>query len=368
MLVRLSKNDDRTLSVRFAYDENFITFLKTHIKGSRWKPSERAWSIPYTLRNIELLIERIGLQQLLVDPALAGECMLFHGNEGGTGLLAARRKRSLLSEQQRLAMKAALQVRGYSPKTIRAYMGHIERYAAYKRQADGSTDNSLHAYTMYLLAQKRSHTYVNQAISAIKFYNEHVELLREQVAYVRPKREQKLPNVLTLEEVKKLIDVTANLKHKALLMLTYSSGLRVSEVVKLRYSDLDQERKALKVRQGKGKKDRFTLLSDQALEVLEAYRDGEQDWLFPGQYKGKHLTERSAQKVFEHARSAAAIQKEASIHTLRHSFATHLLESGIDIRYIQELLGHASIRTTERYIHVSVKDIRRIKSPLDRTD
>jgi len=135
----------------------------------------------------------------------------------------------------------------------------------------------------------------------------------------------------------------------------------------LRKQDLDHERKTLWVRQGKGRKDRLTLLSEAAYEVVRAYCDHEkpEEWLFPGQMDRRHLTERSAQKVFEHALASAGLTKKVSIHALRHSFATHLLEGGIDIRYIQELLGHQSSRTTERYTHVAVKDVRRIQSPLD---
>ncbi len=154
-----------------------------------------------------------------------------------------------------------------------------------------------------------------------------------------------------------------------MLFLTYSSGLRVSEVVRLRLADLDSERKTVHVRQGKGRKDRLTVLSDGAYEIVLQYIQLEKPgtgWLFPGQYQGSHLTERTLQKVFENAVMNAKIMKKVSLHSLRHSFATHLLEGGIDIRYIQELLGHQSMRTTEIYTHVAIKDVRRIQSPLDR--
>ncbi|WP_246608681.1 tyrosine-type recombinase/integrase [Paenibacillus agaridevorans] len=227
---------------------------------------------------------------------------------------------------------------------------------------------AVQSYSLRLLENERSHSYVNQAISAIKFFRMRVMSIQDDTSYVRPKKEARLPQVLSLGEVKRLFEALENQKHKALLMLSYSSGLRVSEVVKLRHEDIDVERKTLRVRQGKGRKDRLTSLSDHALAVLHSYliQHGDTEpWLFPGQYAGKPLTERTAQKIFEQALASSGIVKQAGIHSLRHSFATHLLEGGIDFRYIQELLGHQSSRTTERYTHVSTKNISRIKSPLD---
>jgi integrase/recombinase XerD len=173
---------------------------------------------------------------------------------------------------------------------------------------------------------------------------------------------------LSADEVVRLLRTVQNIKHRAILYLTYSSGLRVGEVVRLRIEDIDPARKTVKVRQGKGRKDRMTLLSDAALQVLNDYmkRVHLESWLFPGGEEGRHITERSVQKVFEKARGQAGIVKKVSVHALRHSFATHLLEGGTDLRYIQELLGHQSSKTTEIYTHVSVKDVRRIQSPLDR--
>lgn len=209
-----------------------------------------------------------------------------------------------------------------------------------------------------------------RALSAIKFYTQKVLLLEETVSYVRPKKEKKLPNVLSMNEVMLILKALHNLKHRAILYLTYSSGLRVGEVVRLKTQDIDFERKTLRVSQGKGRKDRLTLLSDTAMDIVQPYLQQEkpEKWMFPGQHPERHITERTVQKVFEQARAASGIKKRVSIHALRHSFATHLLEGGIDIRFIQELLGHQSVRTTERYTHVSVKDIRRIKSPLDQLE
>lgn len=263
-----------------------------------------------------------------------------------------------------------LKLKGYSPKTQKAYMGHMRRFLRHL-DGDKKTISREHivGYQHELMNEGRSHSYINQALSALKFYLLEVERREDfHYAWTRPKRERKLPDVLTVEEVRRILDAASNIKHRALLYLTYSSGLRVSEVVRLKWRDMDRERKTLHIRQAKGRKDRVTLLSDKAMVILMKYfhehRPGE--WIFLGANGQGHLTERSAQKIFEKAKASSKTNKQVSIHSLRHSFATHLLEAGTDLRYIQELLGHQSPKTTQIYTHVSIKDIRRIQSPLDR--
>lgn len=173
------------------------------------------------------------------------------------------------------------------------------------------------------------------------------------------------------QEVLRVIQAPTNLKHRTMLYLAYASGLRVSEVARLKITDIDPERSILRVRQGKGKKDRPTLLSQTAWEMVQTYVDAEKRcstsmWLFPGQHPGSHLHECSLQKVFKEALETSGVRKQVGIHVLRHSFATHLFENGTDLRYIQELLGHANPSTTERYTHVSTQNLKRIQSPLDR--
>lgn len=180
-------------------------------------------------------------------------------------------------------------------------------------------------------------------------------------------QDKKLPVILNRDEVTKILSVPSNIKHKAILMLIYSAGLRVGEVIKLKLEDIDSQRKLIHIMDAKGRKDRYTLLSDAALETLRAYckEYRPSKWLFPGQDKDRHITTRTVEKIFSNACREAGILKEVSVHSLRHSFATHLLESGVDLRYIQEILGHKSSKTTEIYTHVSTKDMSRIKSPLD---
>lgn len=205
-------------------------------------------------------------------------------------------------------------------------------------------------------------------INALRFL--YVELYKMPFAIQdipRPQKEKKLPNVLSQEEVLKILSHVDNLKHKTLLMLIYSAGLRVGESVRLRVTDIDGERKMIHLRGTKGNKERYTLLSDAALNALRIYYKEYMPkvYLFEGQGKREHLSERSIQHVFERAVKAAGIRKTISLHGLRHSFATHLLESGVDLRYIQTLLGHNSSKTTEIYTHVSKKSLGKIVNPLD---
>ena len=183
----------------------------------------------------------------------------------------------------------------------------------------------------------------------------------------RCKKEQKLPEIMSRQEVASVLNALTNLKHRALLMLIYSAGLRVGEAVRLQICDIDSKRGLVHVRQGKGRKDRYSVLSSITLETLRKYvkKFSPEGWLFPGADEDYHLTERSAENIFKNACQKAGIYRKYSVHTLRHSFATHLLENGTDLRYIQELLGHASSRTTEIYTHVCEKDLQRIRSPMD---
>jgi integrase/recombinase XerD len=178
---------------------------------------------------------------------------------------------------------------------------------------------------------------------------------------------KRLPVVLSSQEVQAIFSATRNLKHRALLMTIYSAGLRVSEVVHLKVSDIDSQRMMIRVRQGKGQKDRYTLLAQRTLEVLREYwkEYRPQDWLFPGKPENEALSVSAVQRVFEKVLLQAGIKKPASVHTLRHSFATHLLEAGTDLYHIQRLLGHTSPKTTAIYLHLSRKNLGGVTSPLD---
>jgi integrase/recombinase XerD len=186
----------------------------------------------------------------------------------------------------------------------------------------------------------------------------------------RPNKEKTLPSVLSTEEVVEILKQTDNIKHKAILMTIYSAGLRISEAINLRIKDIDSDRMQIRVEQGKGRVDRYTLLSEKTVLILRQYFKQYRPsiWLFEGVKKGEQYSTRSIQSIFQSAVQKAGITKDVSVHTLRHSFATHLLENGTDLRYIQNLLGHANSKTTEVYTHITTKGFEQIKSPLDKLD
>lgn len=280
-------------------------------------------------------------------------------------------------------MADELRLRGYSPKTRKVYVGHVRRFleatdpASKTRESDArhvardacATPEDARTFLLELLRTRgSSHSYVNQAVSALKFFFVRVlEMDPPDVRLSRPKVDRTLPVILSRDEVARLLGVLRNRKHRAILMMVYSAGLRVGEVVRLKVRDIDPERMLVHVRKAKGRKDRYVMLSAIALEALReywrAYRP--KDWLFPGARSGRHLTERSVQKVFHKAKGQAGIRKDVSVHSLRHAFATHLLEAGTDIRFIQKLLGHKSTKTTELYTRVTKQSLGAIRSPLD---
>lgn len=268
-------------------------------------------------------------------------------------------------------LRSEMRLRGLSPKTIKSYQSCLRlfvRFHAPRHPRDLSIED-IRAYLIFLLEKRKlASATVNQVFNAIRFL--YVELYKRPWALrdiPRPHRPRRLPVVLSQDELRKLFDVKKNVKHRAILMLAYSGGLRVGEVVRLRPSDIDSGRGVIFVRGGKGQKDRYTLLGEATLETLRRYwrRQGGGEWLFPGQRSGDHLSERSAEAIFEAALRSAGIAKQATFHSLRHTFATHLLEGGVDIRYIKELLGHQSLKTTEVYLHVTQKKVRQIQSPID---
>lgn len=372
MRIDLIYRDELTIGVRLErYGVEERQGIRS-IAGRRWVPDDKIWTIPYTLAALDCLFEAYPGCSFAWDEHFHREMpdiLERYGTRNAEERVTPTTPQVVnWNTERKKQLQDALKARGYSDKTIKAYISQIERFfSRFFREGSSFDDASVQNYALSLLEKGLSHAYVNQAISALNFYFRIVMKEAQSTSCVRPKKENKLPDILSLNEVARLLKAVTNTKHQAILYLAYTSGLRVSEVVRLRPTDCDRERKTVKVRQGKGRKDRQTLLSAMATEVLDRYIELEkpEGWLFPGQRKGSHLTERSAQKVFEKALVQAGIDKPVSIHSLRHAFATHLLENGIDLRYIQELLGHQSVRTTERYTHVSKRDIGRIQSPLD---
>lgn len=269
--------------------------------------------------------------------------------------------------------KRDLEIKGFSPKTQQSYIRHVAAFSKYFcKSPDLLGVEEIKEYLHYIITKRKlSKSYTNQVYSGLKFFYE-TTLGREweMKSIPRVKRDKKLPQVFSREEIKSILENTVNLKYRAILTTIYASGLRVSEAVKLKPADIDSKSMKIKVCLGKGNKDRFTILSEINLNVLRDYFKiyRPKVWLFSGANEQEHITVRSVQRVFQKSKAKAGISKSGNVHVLRHSFATHLLEQGTDVHYIQELLGHTSVATTSRYLHVTSAKINTIKSPLDTLD
>ena len=267
-------------------------------------------------------------------------------------------------------MLADLQLRGATIRTQETYLREVSNLAKYfNRSPEELGEDELKEYMLYLMKERHlSDGTYRFYVAALKFLY-RTTLKREWVVekIKCPKRRRKLPIVLDLSEVESLFSVTKNLKHKAMLMITYSSGLRVSETARLKMTDIDSKRMTVRIRQGKGG-DRYSILSQTALEQLRQYwkKYRPTEWLFDGQKQDDHITAQTIQTIFYAAKKRAGITKPASVHTLRHSFATHLIEAGTSLHHVQLLLGHRSPTTTTVYLHVSRLNLAQVISPLDR--
>jgi len=329
------------IAVYFDKNPTLISRIKT-FEDARWSASKRYWHLPDTVTN--RLHFKLPLASTLVP------------NTEGIASIETF-KRYLLSKR-------------YSPNTINTYSDALKSFLTFcnTKAVKDITNNDLITYNNdYILKNKFSSSYQNQIVNAIKLFFKIVKESKIEIDKIhRPKREKTLPNVLSKEEVLKIIEETENLKHRTLLALIYSAGLRISEALEMKPKDIDSIRMLIHVKNAKGKKDRYTLLSEKVLMLLREYYMvyKPKEFLFEGQYGGMYSS-RSAQIVLKQAADRAGIKKSITLHTLRHSFATHLLESGTDLRYIQDLLGHSSPKTTMIYTHVSNDSLKKIKNPFD---
>jgi len=264
-----------------------------------------------------------------------------------------------------------LRSRRYSENTIKTYTDAIRVFLSFfphKKIEEIDNNDVIVFNNEYILQKKLSASYQNQMVNAIKlFYRTIWKKQIETDLIHRPKRRKTLPNVLGKEEIKAILESHGNLKHRAMLSLIYACGLRRSELLNLKPTDIDSKRGVLLIKQAKGRKDRITPIPGKIVEQLRDYYKAYRPltWLFEGQKKGVRYSEKSLENVLKQALVKAGIKRPATLHWLRHSYATHLLENGTDLRYIQELLGHSSSRTTEIYTHVSTKSLQRIKSPFE---
>lgn len=328
------------IAVEFEKKPELIARFKK-LEGAKWSQKLRVWHLPDT----PAYRERFGL-----PPAV------------------------MLNEAHKSSIQTFgewLRSRRYSENTVKVYTDALKSFLLFynDRPVEQIRESDVVRYNNeYILKNRLSSSYQNQIVNAIKLFFRTQEDCKLNPDLVhRPKREKTLPNVLSKEEVKMILSAPANIKHRAMLSLIYSCGLRRGELLNLKPTDIDSKRGIVTIRQSKGKKDRIAPLSEKILAMLREYYAAckPETWLFEGQKPGTPYDERSLASVLKQALAKTSIKKPVTLHWLRHSYATHLHESGTDIRYIQELLGHKSTKTTEIYTHVSTRQIQKIRSPFD---
>jgi integrase/recombinase XerD len=390
-VVRLLPSSEKgCFELAFAYDPELIGVVRG-LRQRRWNERRRRWVVSGTeierlareLQRRGIRLDATGVESMRaarpsVDSAPGGSAAT-EPPAGGLPDDAARPPRSPGSPRRVLpplppdrtaqleAAERELKLRQYSPRTRRAYLKLLRRFLVHLPPGDVDGDR-IRAYVVGFVDRGVSLGYHGQLVAAIRFFCTHVLGDRGLAAALpAPKRPRALPCVLSTQEVRRLFAALANPKHRLMALLLYSSGLRVRELVGLRAGDLDVDRRLVRVRRGKGGRDRYTLYAEAAADAVAHYRAlyRPEHYLFPGTRRDRPISSRSVQKVIAAAATRAGIDKRVTPHTLRHSFATHLLERGIDVRHIQELLGHASLTTTQIYTHVTERDLLQIRSPLD---
>ncbi|WP_310558062.1 site-specific integrase [Flavobacterium sp.] len=341
----ITHRKEKRIAVYFEKNAELIARIK-QVEGARWSQSLMAWHLPDTDEN------RLRFK--------------IASSDGKSAL-------SQIKESNQLVLKRfieEIQLKGYSANTLKTYRNEFGIYLNFLKEipAESCTVEDIRNYILYCINElKLTEATIHSRINAVKFYYEQV-LRRERflIEIPRPKKPLQLPKVIAPADIKRLFATTDNVKHNTMLKLCYGLGLRVSEIVNLKIKDIDSKAMQVFIERAKGKKDRYVNLPQSILPQLRPYFTEYKPkvYLFEGQYGGQYSS-RSAQQVFKNAMLKAKINKTVGIHSLRHSFATHLLEQGTDIRFIQELLGHSDIKTTLIYTEVSDKSIRKIISPLD---
>jgi integrase/recombinase XerD len=368
------------LKLYFEYNKEIVALVKT-IPGAWWDPKEKCWHVATQAGGMEMLNRRFEgklMFETVRETRRPGDKEAGLQDDSATAkqgedIFGKIPKGFNMNSLVPVEFIKTMVLKNYSPNTIRTYKSMMQEFLAYYRDLDPAkiTEVQIRDYLLYLIEHRRvSISYQNQSINAIKFYYEQILGRPVRTYYIqRPKKEKILPNVLSEQDVLLILNNTDNIKHKAILSLIYSAGLRRGELINMKINDIDSKRMYVIIRQGKGRKDRYSILSEKVLELLRLYVKQYKpvEWLFEGQFGGQYGAS-SIQHILKDAVSRSKIRKKVTVHTLRHSFATHLLEHGVDIRYIQELLGHQSSKTTEIYTHITQRGLGKIKSPLDSFD
>jgi integrase/recombinase XerD len=372
IVLRESQRDQQILVLYLpqALVPAYLSSVK-NIHGRQWCPEENVWLIPYTKVTLRFIDQYLPKSKTIWEFEPRQDIPeRFVSDEQGNYARAEPRFQPARYEMAVTRLEEVLLLKRYSWRTIKSYKncfrGFIRHYDDIKPTQ--LTRNHINDYLLQLIKEKSiSASHQNQILSAIKmFYTTVVEQEEKVTGLFQPKKPHKLPQVFTQEEVTRLLRSVDNLKHRCILMLIYSAGLRLGEAINLKIADLQPGENRLYIRSGKGNKDRCSILSGKIWQLLHEYLQLYQplEWLFEGVTGGQY-SERSVQEIFTRAKNKAKVNALATVHTLRHSFATHLLEKGVDLRYIQELLGHESSKTTEIYTHITKKGWDKLSSPLD---
>ncbi|MDQ3191575.1 MAG: site-specific integrase [Bacteroidota bacterium] len=369
VLQHLIHNNKQQIALIFEKDIELIAAAK--YIGALWSQSNKCWYIPNSSENLKKIF------CVFKGKALIDSTLFFRKPQNKTTIASQIAKpielAELTEEKKQKIEKFILWMRSkrYSESTINTYSGSLStflRYFADKEIKDIDNEDLVHFDNHYILANNYSASYQNQFVNGIKLFFKKIAGSVIDIKIIhRPKRAKQLPNVLSKEEVKAILNSLKNIKHKALLSLIYSCGLRSGEALRLKPENVDSKRNILIIKNSKGKKDRIVPLSEKIIVLLREYYIiyKPQIYLFEGAKAGAMYDERSLQQVLKKSLTKAGIKKPVTLHWLRHSYATHLLENGTNLRYIQEILGHSHSKTTEIYTHVSTKSIQKIISPFD---
>lgn len=378
-LEALDHNGQRRIALRFPYDSELIATAKSI--DAQWSKSNKCWHVENGGASMKAIFAAYKGQawvnvDALFNKATSAQHPRINRAISKPASNAPQPAEVPLSATQAEAlqrMQQKLEIARYSPRTIDTYLSATKKFFQHfpAKHPNDIRNEDIERYQHYMASERKvSNSTLNQVVNAVRYYYKDVFGDAQRVKFIeRPRRERKLPSVLSEEEVTAVLKSVDNLKHQCILMLIYSAGMRLGELINLKRSDIIPERHQIVIRGGKGKKDRITVLSPKVLERLDRYLAEYRPilFLFEGQSGGAYSAT-SVQLIFKRAKAKAGITAPATVHTLRHSFATHLLEKGTDLRYIQTLLGHSSSKTTEIYTHVSTKALGKIRSPLEDLD
>ncbi|WP_442264535.1 site-specific tyrosine recombinase/integron integrase [Tenacibaculum sp. ZS6-P6] len=339
------------ITIRFIYNKEIINIIK-NLNGIKWSKSLKSWYLLKSSENINKILN-----------------LLENHNISFTNRIIRNQNKKHITTFP-VSYELLLKRKRYSTNTIKVYTSSLKKFIDFldKKPIESATEEDIRNFQDYLIQRKKvSISTQNQAINAIKFYFEKV-LQRDRKTYYieRPKKPKQLPKVLSEQQIFKILKHSKNLKHKFILALLYSSGLRISELLALRKEDILYDKNLIFVRSGKGNKDRTTIFAEHMKKLHNLYINEYKPnyWLIEG-FNRKQYSSSSVAKILKRAALKAGISQNVTPHMLRHSFATHMLEQGIDLRYIQNILGHGSSKTTEIYTRVTSKSLAKIKSPLD---